>query len=234
MAAISIIGHNGFLGSAIARSYPFFDTYPTPETKVLFHFGSVVHTDFERSPEYHRNEMISSFRFLLPYCKKHNILLVYPSSALVYEKKTEFSKMKMKIEDMASEYDNTLGLRIFPVYGPGEHRTAIHQWCKAMSNGEQPTVYGDGSQYRDFIYINNVVEAINNLVIQGKTGIYDIGLGKPHTFNEIIQEINNILGTHIEPKYIPIPKGYSEGIFCHNPVPETWSLHDGLCSILGK
>ena len=147
---IAIIGSRGFIGSALkarftANGYEVF-SFPTKETKLLFHFGSTVHPPFEENPDYHIQEILSSFMYLLPFCRDNGIRFVYPSSALVYEKNTTFAKCKKIMELYASCYPDTLGVRIFPVYGPGEHRTAISQWCEAMKRGERPVIYGDGTQ----------------------------------------------------------------------------------------
>lgn len=92
-------------------------------------------------------------------------------------------------------------------------------------------VYGDGTQERDFIYIEDVVDQILHYVKMKKTGIVDIGAGKPTSFNDIINIINEILGTTLEPIYKEAPKGYSKGIVCKNPLP-TISLYEGLRNIL--
>lgn len=133
---------------------------------------------------------------------------------------------------MASMYPKTLGLRIFPVYGPGENRTVISQWAKQMKAGERPTVYGDGTQERDFIYIDDVIDQILTLVKDRVVGVRDIGRGQPVAFNDIIGEINKILGTDIEPIYKDKPFNYSAGIVCKDPMPTHYSIHDGLKTIL--
>lgn len=232
MADICIIGKHGFIGSALAKRFGEVDSFPKDDTKILFHFGSPVHPPFEQNPDFHMNEIITSFLYLLPYCRDHGIYFVYPSSALVYEKDTVFAKSKKIMELMASCYPNTLGLRIFPVYGPGEHRTAIAKWCEAMKRGERPVVYGDGTQKRDFIYIEDAIDQIIRRVEDRDTGIRDIGIGAPVSFNNIIKNINKILGTSIDPIYQEAPEGYSEGIVCKQPGSFRHTIYDGLQKIL--
>ena len=214
MKKCAVIGSKGFLGSALAKKLGETTTFPTNETKYLFHFGSPVHPPFEENPDYHLNEIISSYTYLLPYCRDHQIKFIYPSSALVYEKDTNFTKTKLITEIMASMYPKTLGLRIFPVYGPGETRTVIYQWCKAMKNGQRPVVYGDGTQERDFIYIDDAVNQILRLVESVTTGVRDIGCGSPISFNQIILIINTLLKTDLKPIHVDAPKDYSKGIVC--------------------
>lgn len=233
MADVAIIGKHGFLGAALAKRYGDVDSFPTKDTKILFHFGSPVHPPFEKNPDYHLNEILSSFMYLLPFCRDNDIYFIYPSSALVYEPETAFSKTKLLMELMASMYPKTLGLRIFPVYGPGEDRTVISQWCRQMKRGDQPVVFGDGSQERDFIYIEDAIDQITSLVQAQIIGVRDIGAGEPTAFWKIIHIINDILDTDIKPKYWEKPEGYSRGIVCQNPMTTKYSILYGCKAILG-
>ena len=99
-----------------------------------------------------------------------------------------------------------------------------------MKQGKPPSsVYGDGTQKRNFIYIEDVIDQIVSLVEQKATGIRDIGTGeKGVTFNEIIKMINNELNTKFKPQYIPGPKNYPKGIFCKNPGKCKVSLKEGI------
>jgi UDP-glucose 4-epimerase len=234
MSEICIIGKHGLIGSALAKRYGRVTSFPTKDTKILFHFGSPVHPPFEQNPDYHMNEILSSFMYLLPYCRDNNIYFVYPSSALVYEKDTLFSKTKRLMELYASCYPRTLGLRIFPVYGGGEDRTVISQWCKAMKEDRQPVIYGDGNQKRDFIYIEDAIDQIQDLVERRIYGVKDVGIGKPVSFNNIVATINNLLGKDIKPAYMKAPEDYSKGIVCLDPGRCTTNLTDGIRKVLEK
>lgn len=236
---IAILGRHGLIGSALSKQLENIaevTSFPTKDTDILFHFASHVHPPFEENPDYHLNEILSSFLYLLPFCRDNDIYFVYPSSALVYEtdKDLAFIKTKKMIELMASIYPKTLGLRIFPVYGPGENRTVISQWCKDMKAGKRPEVYGDGTQERDFIYIQDVVDQILELVNQKTVGVRDIGAGKPIAFNDIIKTINKILGTDLKPIYKSAPFNYSKGIVCKYPMPTKYSIYDGCKKLLGQ
>jgi nucleoside-diphosphate-sugar epimerase len=225
-----VVGRNGFIGGALAKRLGDVTSTPTKDCDVIFDFGSPVHPPFEENPDYY-------FKTLLPrhlYFLSFGVYYVYPSSALVYEpKELAFTHFKKAMEEIAKAYPNNLGLRIFPVYGPGENRTAISQWCEDMKHGRRPTVYGDGTQERDFIYIDDVVDQILTHVNMRATGVRDIGIGKPTSFNDIIRKINTILGDNIEPIYKPAPQGYAKGVVCPTQN-EGRSLDDGLKAILGR
>lgn len=111
----------------------------------------------------------------------------------------------------------TVGFRYMSVYGPHEQgkgvfANLVSQFLWVMQKGEQPVIYGDGSQTRDFTYVKDVVQA-NMLAIQSKKKllgeILNVGTGKAHSLNELVDTLNRILGERIRPKYVEIPvKGY--------------------------
>jgi nucleoside-diphosphate-sugar epimerase len=235
MSQYCVIGRGGLIGGAIAKRLGDVTSIPTKDTRVLFHFGSHTHPKFEINPEFEMSRVISEFMELLPYCYQHGIQFVYPSSALVYEKESQFSRFKKTLEMLAGCYKTrTLGLRIFPTYGPSESHTVISQWCRQIKSGERPVVYGDGKQSRDFIFIDDVVDQI--LLLLGWPGggnrIVDIGTGIQTSFNEIIEQINYALGSNIQPRYVERPSSYSEGISCASPLPVKVPIDIGIKKIL--
>lgn len=230
-----VVGKHGLIGSALANRLGDVTSFPTRDTKVLFHFGSYTHPEFNENPHYLMKQQLDSFAELLPECQRRGIIFVYPSSALVYEKDTTFSLFKKTLEQLAGCYETrTLGLRIFPVYGPGEDRTVISQWCRQVARGEQPVIYGDGEQTRDFIYIDDVVDQILFLVesVRWKSRVTDVGTGIRTSFNSIIETISDMSGKVVEPKYISRPVDYSDGIVCGNPLPTKVSIREGVADIL--
>jgi nucleoside-diphosphate-sugar epimerase len=237
-----ILGRHGFLGSALERKIieqgGVVSSTPEKGQVALFNFASPTHVPFAINPDYHIKETVDSFVYLVPFCRDNKIHFVWPSSALVYEFESPFARLKMALEELQFAYTGVkvTGLRIFPVYGINEegrgHPTAIHQWCKDMKKGKRPVVYGDGTQIRDFIYVDDVVDNVLDLVEREKVGMVDIGAGKGTSFNEIIKIINKILKTDIKPEYIPKPSKYPGGIICQNPVPVKVSLTEGIGRVI--
>ena len=72
-----------------------------------------------------------------------------------------------------------------------------------MNKGTPPPVHGDGTQSRDFTYIDNVVEG--NLLVcskdQGKGEVYNIACGQEQNLLDLINNINKILGKDIKPTF---------------------------------
>jgi len=104
----------------------------------------------------------------------------------------------------------TISLRYFNVFGPrqnprSQYAAVIPKFIKKIMNDENPVIYGDGLQTRDFTYIDNVVYA--NLLAMGKNRtkgeVVNIACGRRHNLLELVEEINRILGRRIEPIFAP-------------------------------
>jgi len=100
----------------------------------------------------------------------------------------------------------TVALRYFNVFGPkqdpsSEYSGVISRFITALLKGEQPVIYGDGEQTRDFVYVADVVKA-NILASHGRTsGIFNIACGKSISLNFLAQTIGEILARPVRPRY---------------------------------
>lgn len=100
----------------------------------------------------------------------------------------------------------TVALRYFNVFGPrqdptSEYAAVVPKFVAAMLRGEQPVIYGDGEQSRDFSYVTNVVQA--NLLAATAPGVggqvFNIACGQRYNLLDLVVTINRILGTDIAP-----------------------------------
>lgn len=107
----------------------------------------------------------------------------------------------------------TVGFRYMSVYGPHEESKGIYanlvsQFLWSMQNGRQPEIYGDGSQTRDFVYAKDVARA-NVMAIESKKQlmgeVLNVGTNKAYSLNQLVEILNSILNTNIQPKYIAVP-----------------------------
>jgi len=105
----------------------------------------------------------------------------------------------------------SIGLRYFSVYGPkeqhkGQYANNISQFLWDMMKSKPAVIYGDGTQRRDFTFVNDVVSA-NILAMTSKInfGIFNVGTGIGTSFNDLVALINKLLGTSIEPVYVDNP-----------------------------
>ena len=128
-------------------------------------------------------------------------------------------------------YSNVFG----PRQGNGGEGGVISIFAKAIVQGSPIIIYGDGKQTRDFIYVDDVVEA-NILGIQHQvTGIYNVSTGISSSVNLLVDEFRNISGKDIEVVYdkprlgdirdsvLATDKSEKELLFTAK-----YNLHDGL------
>jgi UDP-glucose 4-epimerase len=104
----------------------------------------------------------------------------------------------------------TVALRYFNVFGPNQDPTSqysavIPKFIRLIKNDKEPVIYGDGTQSRDFTYVeNNVWANIQACTAEKAPGeVINVACGERYTLIELVQMINKILGKNIEPKFAP-------------------------------
>ena len=135
--------------------------------------------------------------------------IVYATSAAVYgdepslpkrevsplQPQSPYALSKVLNEKQADLYERAfglspIGLRFFNVYGPGQegshpYASVISRWIEAVLAGKGITIYGDGSQTRDFIHIRDVVNAIYQALTTSTTGVFNIASGEETSLNKL-------------------------------------------------
>jgi len=126
-----------------------------------------------------------------------------------------YADSKARFEQFAKSFGHEnkvdcVGLRYCNVYGPGEaHKgrraSMIHQLGQTMLKGERPRLFKDGTQKRDWAYVDDVAEV--NIKASEFTGVdvFNVGSGEATSFNDIIKIFNKELNLTIEPEYIENP-----------------------------
>jgi ADP-L-glycero-D-manno-heptose 6-epimerase len=115
--------------------------------------------------------------------------------------------------------DKVVGLKYFNVFGPNElHKKGMASAITRMVPSVQkegiiklfksndPTRYPDGGQMRDFIYVKDAVRMTCAFLTNDATGIFNIGNGKPNSWNELASAVFKALGIPPKIEYIDIPK----------------------------
>lgn len=106
---------------------------------------------------------------------------------------------------------HVVGLRYFNVFGPGEANkghmaSMIRQLTLQMLEGKRPRIFAPGTQARDHVHVSDVVDATIAAGRKGvKSGIYNVGTGTATSFNQIVDALNEALGTDLEPDYFENP-----------------------------
>lgn len=96
------------------------------------------------------------------------------------------------LEEYASNIPLTI-LRSSHIYGVGEKvRKVIPKFITSALKKEPLTLFGDGEDLRDYVYIDDVVDSIILALNKKSSGIYNIGSGKPHSIQELARLVNNL------------------------------------------
>jgi UDP-glucose 4-epimerase len=158
--------------------------------------------------------------------------VVYASTSSAYGSRTEPTPEDVDLEastgydasmlgrERYGEYYNDFyddltcaGMRFFSVYQgyggaeghKGEFANTVSQFTEKIASGESPVLWGDGSQTRDFTHVSDIVAGLELAADHDLAGVYNLGTGDAYSFNEMVDLINEALGTHVEPEYEPIP-----------------------------
>ena len=165
---------------------------------------------------------INGFLNILWSAKKNNIKrIVYAASSSTYGDSKKLPKIENEIGSPLSPYAVTkyvnelyagvfsnlyglelIGLRYFNVFGRkqdpnGAYAAAIPKFIKAFINHDSPLIHGDGSQSRDFTYIDNVIQA-NELAAtttnkNALNQVYNVACGEQSFLNDLVEELKSLL-----------------------------------------
>jgi len=198
----------------------------------IFHFGagsSVIL--FNENPQRNIHETLSGFVNIMNLASARGVKkVIFPSSGSVYGKAPVphseersvpkptnlYGKCKQICEYISSLYSvPTVGLRIFAGYGPGEdHKgriaSVVTLFLNSVLKEESPIIYGNGCQRRDFVYIDDVTDAILNSAEEHIRGIINVGSGQSYSFNEVLDVLNEVLDKRVKARYIDKPVDYLE------------------------
>ena len=198
----------------------------------IFHHAAISDTRVDDQEIVFKTN-VNSFYDVLAISKRDQATLVYASSAAVYgnlcapqiegkenpENSYAFSKFSMdKIANsFAKENQNlkVVGLRFFNVYGPGEFykdktSSLVIQLGHQILSGNPPRLFHKSNEiFRDFVYIEDVIQA-NVLACEStRNGTYNVATGVPRSFQEIADTLQSELGTNLGTEYFSNPyKGY--------------------------
>jgi UDP-glucose 4-epimerase len=139
----------------------------------------------------------------------------FPTPEDHIEPRSIYALTKRAGAEFAAAYGRFYGmtftaLRYFCVYGPHQdyRRTVppvMSAFIMRLLRGERPTIYGTGERRRDFVYVDDVNDFHLQCLTDSRThgGTFNLGSGQDYSVNEILQEIQTLLGTTIEPVHAP-------------------------------
>ena len=100
-------------------------------------------------------------------------------------------------------------LRFSNVYGPlSIHKgSVVATFCRAILKGEPITVYGDGTQTRDYVYTTDLCRGIVNAIEKEVSGVFQLGTGVPTSLNQLVETLSDVTGVSIIRNYQPKREG---------------------------
>ncbi|MFT4880252.1 MAG: UDP-glucose 4-epimerase [Natronomonas sp.] len=176
--------------------------------------------------------------------------VVYASTSSIYGSRTEPSPEEMSVttntayeasklgRERYGEYFHnhygmtTCGLRFFSVYQgyggaeehKGEYANLIAQFADDIANGRSPEIWGDGTQTRDFTHVDDIVRGVELAADHECQGVYNLGTGQQYSFNELVDRLNDILGTDVEPTYA---EGYMpDHVYVHDTMADATKIRE--------
>lgn len=197
----------------------------------IFHFSIPSSSPMYKEDHMLVGQAINDFIRVFDLAEENNADVVYASTSSMYGPKDPphredmefnpfdyYTEARLEMERLAEMYHklhgiNSVGMRFFSVYGPHElakenFANIISQFCWKLIKGERPVIYGDGTQTRDFTHVKDVVRACI-LAAEKANEIgcdaINVGTGVETTFNEVVENLNSLLGKDIEPKCVENP-----------------------------
>ncbi|ODA68664.1 UDP-glucose 4-epimerase [Methyloligella halotolerans] len=123
----------------------------------------------------------------------HEEMVARPSSP--------YGASKLAVEGYLSAFSESYGLaatslRFSNIYGPRSfHKgSVVAHFIKQILAGKPLVVYGDGSQVRDYLYTGDLMDGIHAALTAEKSGVFQLGSGKPTTLNELIGVLKEVSG----------------------------------------
>jgi len=194
----------------------------------VFHLAALasVPMSVKEPYEYNENNIDATLKLLIA-AKDNNIKkIVFSSSSAVYGENPNMplkeSEALMPCSPYAAQkagcelylksfYEsyglNYVALRYFNVFGPkqdvnSQYAAVIPNFIYALLNNQQPVIYGDGEQSRDFIFVKEIVKANIAACESDYNGVVNVALGKSMTINTLYKIIKEVLNSDIEAKYL--------------------------------
>jgi UDP-glucose 4-epimerase len=197
--------------------------------EVVFHLAALASVQFsvERPADSHRVCATGTLHVLDAARREGVRRVVYAGSASAYgvpakDVQSEddpvcplspYAAAKLAGEVYCQAFSNTYGLetvrlRFFNVFGPRQRADSPYSgviaiFARLLSEGRTPTIFGDGQQTRDFVYVSDVVQAL--LLAATKPGVsgdvFNVGAGGGVSLLRLLEALNSLLGTSIAPKH---------------------------------
>ncbi len=120
---------------------------------------------------------------------------------------TQYALAKLLTEEVAQYYNRNAGLGFIilrppNVYGPSSDHGVVHNFIKSAKETGEITIHGDGTQQRDFLYVEDLVDAVfKSLTYETKYEVFNISTNDPKNLNELVTSLGKVMGKEIKTNY---------------------------------
>jgi len=227
----------------------------------VFHLGAMISVpaSLENPASCYRTNVLGSLHVLEAARREQVRRVVLASSSAVYgdhdgpvaedaasRPMSPYASSKLAMEDLARLYTSAMGLqtvclRFFNVYGPRQdvhspYAAVIPLFIEGLLDGRPPTIHGDGGQSRDFVFVEDVVQAMlqaSQAAVAGQ--VFNIGQGQSWTVLELAEALAALVPGSLAPVFGPARAGdirtsaadigRATKALGYRPA---WDLHQGL------
>ncbi len=222
---IEVTGPHGWIASKLIPILP----KCNDDWQLLVHLAAVN----DISNTFNANLIDSNFILTSDLFRINWHRIIFASSTSAQELNNPYALSKLYGEYLCSQHHNALALRLFNVYGPGAKRGIIKAAIEAAFSGKELTIQ-NGAQIRDFIYIDDVVKLIIQMLHE-PTGIIDIGTGIGTSIVQVVTLIEAITGRKIKINYTKLDVNHQQAVsVAASPVYNYTGLEDGLRKTVEK
>ena len=227
----------------------------------VFHLGAMISVpvSLENPANCYRTNVLGSLHVLEAARREQVRRVVLASSSAVYgdhdgpvaedaasRPMSPYASSKLAMEELARLYTSAMGLqtvclRFFNVYGPRQdvhspYAAVIPLFIEGLLDGRPPTIHGDGGQSRDFVFVEDVVQAMlqaSQAAVAGQ--VFNIGQGQSWTVLELAETLAALVQESLAPVFGPARAGdirtsaadigRATKALGYRPA---WDLHQGL------
>ena len=190
----------------------------------IFHEAAltIVQESFTKKDEYF-DVNVKGTENIFKIAQKYGIKVVYASSSSIYGDTKEipilenntrnpinpYGQTKLDDELLAEKYSqqgvSIIGLRYFNIFGKGQtgsYAGVITKFLKRLNENKPPVIFGDGSQIRDFIFVEDIARAnVAAMLSEIKSGFFNIGTGKTTSILQLANMLIKLYNLPLSPEF---------------------------------
>lgn len=209
------------------------------DPEVVVHLAAQIHVDYSiKYPQETIDINVKGTANVLELCKKYKTnKCVIASTSEIYggsqthlmselhplDCQSPYGASKVAADRLAKSYIDTFGMNIviirnFNAFGPyqndGSYGSVIARFAKAALANEPLYIYGTGEQSRDYMYIDDIMQAYSFAIEKLPAGVYNFGTGTAYTINDIAKRIVDITRSKSEIFHVAARAGEVERLCC--------------------